>query len=88
MSILRENLCELLQVMRINPPFEEALQQTNKYWYLKDKPVAPEQLQMMSEPGKKHNRVFVVVMDYDPQSLCITGHPELELSVLSGTYID
>ena len=29
-------------------------------------------------------RVFVVVMDYDPQSLCITGQPELELSLLSG----
>ncbi len=29
-------------------------------------------------------RVFMVVMDYDPQSLCITGHPELELYLLSG----
>lgn len=30
------------------------------------------------------HRVFLVVMDYDPQSLCITGKPELELSVQSG----
>lgn len=29
-------------------------------------------------------RLFVVVMDYDPQSLCITGQPELELFVQSG----
>lgn len=29
-------------------------------------------------------RMFVVVMDYDPQSLCITGKPELELSLQSG----
>ena len=29
-------------------------------------------------------RLFLVVMDYDPQSLCITGQPELELSVQSG----
>ena len=29
-------------------------------------------------------RIFVVVMDYDPQSLCITGHPDLELQVQSG----
>lgn len=30
------------------------------------------------------NRIFVVVMDYDPHSLCITGRPDLELSVQSG----
>lgn len=29
-------------------------------------------------------RVFVVVMDYDPQSLCITGQPELELHLQAG----
>lgn len=29
-------------------------------------------------------KLFLVVMDYDPQSLCITGQPELELSVQSG----
>lgn len=29
-------------------------------------------------------RIFVVVMDYDPQSLCITGRPDLELQVQSG----
>lgn len=29
-------------------------------------------------------RVFLVVMDYDPQSLCITGMPDLELEVQSG----
>ena len=41
---------------------------------------------MQRQDGKNihHNRLFVVVMDYDPQSLCITGRPELELSVQSG----
>lgn len=29
-------------------------------------------------------RVFLVVMDYDPRSLCITGRPDLELAVQSG----
>ena len=29
-------------------------------------------------------RFFVVVMDYDPLSLCITGHPEQELTLSSG----
>jgi hypothetical protein len=36
---------------------------------------------------EKHSnlyRAFLVVMDYDPQSLCITGQPDLELSVQSG----
>ena len=37
------------------------------------------------EPLQSHvHRAFLVVMDYDPESLCITGQPELELSVLSG----
>ncbi len=31
-------------------------------------------------------RFFVVVMDYDPQALCITGHPECELALQSGRY--
>lgn len=31
-------------------------------------------------------RVFLVVMDYDPHSLCITGTPDLELAVQSGEY--
>ena len=29
-------------------------------------------------------RVFVAVMDYDPNSLCTTGRPELELAVHTG----
>lgn len=29
-------------------------------------------------------RVFVAVMDYDPNSLCTTGRPELELTVHTG----
>jgi len=30
-------------------------------------------------------RFFVVVMDYDPSSLCTTGHPEQELTLPSGS---
>lgn len=29
-------------------------------------------------------RVFVAVMDYDPNSLCTTGRPDLELAVNTG----
>lgn len=36
---------------------------------------------------QEFNRLFVVVMDYDPHSLCITGQPDLELSVQSGMCI-
>lgn len=36
------------------------------------------------DPAPEQHRIFLVVMDYDPQSLCITGQPGLELSVQSG----
>lgn len=39
------------------------------------------------QPQPELCRAFLVVMDYDPQSLCITGQPDLELSVQSGWLI-
>ena len=36
---------------------------------------------------KKNDRVFVALFDYDPYSLCSTGHPERELTLHTGTYV-
>ena len=38
-------------------------------------------------PSSELLRLFVVVMDYDPLSLCITGQPERELTLQSGMCI-
>ena len=72
-SILQENVHKLLHTMRLNLDEEVSEQET-------------ESRHTLSQGSIKfsHNRVFVVVMDYDPQSLCITGQPELELLVHSG----
>ena len=49
-----------------------------------DYEVLSDDLQKMKQLNDSALRVFLVVMDYDPLSLCITGQPDLELSVLSG----
>ena len=38
----------------------------------------------MNGVGDELPRVFVAVMDYDPNSLCTTGRPDLELTVHTG----
>lgn len=76
LAILHKCIHKLLQVMRIeNEDADQSMTESTKVGY-----------NTMRQDGKNspHNRLFVVVMDYDPQSLCITGHPELELPVQSG----
>lgn len=34
----------------------------------------------------KAPRLFVALFDYDPKSLCTTGHPEEELTLHTGWY--
>ena len=38
-------------------------------------------------PTEKNDRIFVVLFDYDPYSLCNTGHPEKELTLHTGTCV-
>lgn len=76
LSVLRDSISELLKVMKL------------KYFPSGDE--IPEQSALthteLADPGR-NIRLFVVVMDYDPQSLCITGKPQLELPVQSGNIL-
>ncbi len=84
LSVLRDSISKLLQIMKLKLTQQSVLE-SRKSRQLKQESVTPEKIST-SEPESKfpHDRIFVVVMDYDPQSLCITGQPELELPVRSG----
>lgn len=49
--------------------------------------VTTEDEEEVFEPEEPQQRLFLVVMDYDPQSLCTTGQPDLELCVTTGAVI-
>ena len=88
MSSESRNLLSNLQVLR--ECTEKLLKKVLKEEYVLSKVdlnYAPSQLLPHGsnfDPPPELHRIFLVVMDYDPQSLCITGQPDLELSVQSG----
>lgn len=81
LCVLRESLKKKFQAVQTGDLLE---QEVNHKENQEQEVTDFEQVQVSTESVTELNRIFVVVMDYDPHSLCITGQPELELTVQSG----
>lgn len=88
LCVLRESLKKKFQAVQTGDLLEQEVNhkenQEQEVTDFEQVQVSTETRKMSNTSVTELNRIFVVVMDYDPHSLCITGQPELELTVQSG----